>query len=288
MAVIDFRFRPNTKETMAQICGSPIFKTGLQESSMDFEAFAASGEDLAEIASDLKRHGLMRAVVVGRDAETTYHFKPNHQEILPYMTAYPELFIGFVGLDPHKGMESVWLLDEMVRQGFAGAAIDPMYAQLAVNSAKYYPIYAECCKLDIPVVITTGLSPASPGTALGQAAPCLIDEVARDFPQLKIVVSHGGYPWVMEMIGVAHRHANIYLEFSEYETMPQSGAYIEAANGILQNKMLFASAHPFVNYKAALALYQRLPFIPEVREKIMWQNACRLLKLERVDEINLS
>jgi len=280
MKVIDFRFRPNTKATIQQMSSNAIFKTGLQSSGMDFEAFQNSGQELDEIVADLKKHDVERAVIVGRDAETTFRFMPNHEEILTMLQQYPDIFIGFVGVDPNKGMEAIYLLDEMIAKGFCGVAIDPMYAKLPIHDAKYYPIYAECCKLNVPVVITTGLSPLSPGTDLNGINPCLLDIVARDFPMLKVVISHGGYPWVSETIGVIHRHANLYLEISECENMPQSNAYIEAANTILQDKMLFASAHPFCNYKDAIQLYQKLPFRDTVREKIMRNNAMKVLNLD--------
>lgn len=222
----------------------------------------------------------MRAVIVGRDAETTYQFKPNHEEIIPFLQKYPDLFVGFAGVDPHKGMDAVYQLEDLVKNhGFCGAAIDPMYAQIRSNHERYYPIYAKCCELDIPVIITTGLSPSSPGVTMDSAAPIYIDAVARDFPMLKIILSHGGYPWVGETIGLAIRDTNVYLELSECEIQPLSNAYIEAANGPLQEKILFASAHPFFHYSDGIALYQKLPFQENVRENIFWKNAAKLLKL---------
>ena len=103
--------------------------------------------------------------------------------------------------------------------------------------------------------------------------------MARDFPELKIVVSHGGYPWVNEMIMVTQRNANVYLELSEYEFFPQSEAYIQAINTLISDKVVFASAHPFVDFRVALKNYETLQFSPEVREKVMYRNAARILKI---------
>ena len=280
MQIIDFRFRPHTKETLETLSNSPIFRKGLLESGRDLDAFVASAKTMDAIADELKAANFMRAVIVGRDAETTYQFKPNHEEIIPFLQKYPDLFVGFAGVDPHKGMDAVYQLENLVKNhGFCGAAIDPMYAQIRSNHERYYPIYAKCCELDIPVIITTGLSPSSPGVTMDSAAPIYIDAVARDFPMLKIILSHGGYPWVGETIGLAIRNTNVYLELSECETQPLSNAYIEAANGPLQEKILFASAHPFFHYSDGIALYQKLPFQDEVRENIFWKNAAKLLNL---------
>ena len=280
MQIIDFRFRPHTKKTLETLSNSPIFRKGLLESGRDLDAFVASAKTMDAIADELKVANFMRAVIVGRDAETTYQFKPNHEEIIPFLQKYPDLFVGFAGVDPHKGMDAVYQLENLVKNhGFCGAAIDPMYAQIRSNHERYYPIYAKCCELDIPVIITTGLSPSSPGVTMDSAAPIYIDAVARDFPMLKIILSHGGYPWVGETIGLAIRNTNVYLELSECETQPLSNAYIEAANGPLQEKILFASAHPFFHYSDGIALYQKLPFQENVRENIFWKNAAKLLKL---------
>ena len=280
MQIIDFRFRPHTKKTLETLSNSPIFRKGLLESGRDLDAFVASAKTMDAIADELKAANFMRAVIVGRDAETTYQFKPNHEEIIPFLQKYPDLFVGFAGVDPHKGMDAVYQLEDLVKNhGFCGAAIDPMYAQIRSNHERYYPIYAKCCELDIPVIITTGLSPSSPGVTMDSAAPIYIDAVARDFPMLKIILSHGGYPWVGETIGLAIRNTNVYLELSECEIQPLSNAYIEAAKGPLQEKILFASAHPFFHYSDGIALYQKLPFQENVRENIFWKNAAKLLKL---------
>ncbi len=278
MGIVDFRFRPHTRETMESIAQSPIFRKGLTEAGLDFEEFLASAKPMDEIAQELRENGIEKAVIVGRDAETTYNFKPNHEEILPFIQTYPDLFKGFAGVDPHKGMEAVYRLRDLVeKEGFCGAAIDPIYAQIPANDARYYPIYAKCCELGVPVVITSGLSPKSPRVTIDSSNPIYIDMVARDFPELKIVVSHGGYPWVNEIIGVAFRNSNVYLDLSEVETHPMGEAYIQAANTILKDKVLFASAHPFVHYLDAVRLYERLPFTEEARAMVMAENGRRVL-----------
>ena len=280
MPIIDFRFRPHTRETLEVLSSSPIFRKGLLESGRDLDAFVKSAKNMDEIADELYAADFMRAVIVGRDAETTYQFKPNHEEIIPFLKKYPDLFIGFAGVDPHKGMEAGYQLETLVKNnGFCGAAIDPMYARIRSNHERYYPIYAKCCELNIPIIITTGLSPSSPGVTMDSSAPIYIDAVARDFPMLKIILSHGGYPWVGETIGLAIRNSNVYLELSECETQPLSNAYLEAANGPLRDKILFASAHPFFHYQDGIALYQNLSLDENVRENIMWKNAARLLNL---------
>jgi predicted TIM-barrel fold metal-dependent hydrolase len=276
LRTIDFRFRPNTKETLDGIGSSPMFKDLCN--LIQFPSMPA--QTLAEIVTDLKKYDVAKAVITGRDCETTYDAKSNNQSVLDFVSQYPDIFIGFAGVDPHKGMKGIQELTKAVQHhGMRGAAIDPYLAQIYVHDAKYYPVYAKCCELDIPLIITTGPATLVPRAIMEHVAPRYIDMVARDFPELKIVVSHGGYPWISEMINVAQRNANVYVDLSEYERSPLSEAYIQAANTMISDKVLYASAHPFIDFKTALKTYEELPFSEGVREKIMYTNAARLLGL---------
>lgn len=277
MKVIDFRFRPNTPETVTGIQNSKMFK-GLCE-YIDFGKMKA--QPLEEVVADMDRHNVIKAVITGRDCETTYGAKSNNQSVIEFVTKYPEKFIGFVGLDPHKGMKAIEELKVSVNElGMRGAAVDPYLAQIYANDAKYYPIYSKCCELDIPIIFTTGPATLVPNAIIDHVAPRYIDIAARDFPELKIIISHGGYPWVNEAIMVAERNRNVYIDLSEYEFSPMSEAYIQAANTMIPDKILYASAHPFVHFKQALKTYESLDFKPEVRQKIMHDNAAKLLGLE--------
>jgi predicted TIM-barrel fold metal-dependent hydrolase len=276
MQVIDFRFRPNTQKTIDGIQNSKMFK-GLCQ-SIDFSKMQA--QNLEEIVADMDKNGVERAVITGRDCETTYGAKSNNDSVIEFVKKFPQKFLGFIGLDPHKGMGAVYELRAAICDlGMHGAAVDPYLAQIYANDAKYYPLYAKCCELDVPIVFTTGPASLVPGAIIDHVAPRYIDFVARDFPELRIIISHGGYPWVNEAIIVAQRNPNVYIDLSEYEFSPMSEAYVQAANTMIGDKILFASAHPFVDYRKAIETYKNLPFQPEVRQKVMHDNAARLLRL---------
>jgi hypothetical protein len=238
-------------------------------------------QTVPEVVVELDRHNIEWAVITGRDCEMTYGSKSNNDSVIEFVKAFPNKFIGFVGLDPHKGMRAIQELKASVADlGMRGAAVDPYLAQIYANDAKYYPIYSKCCELDIPIIFTTGPATLVPNAIIDHVAPRYIDFVARDFPDLKIIISHGGYPWVNEAITVAQRNRNVYIDLSEYEFSPMAEAYVEAANTMIADKILYASAHPFVDFKVALQSYERLQFKPDVRQKIMYDNAARLLGLK--------
>ena len=110
--------------------------------------------------------------------------------------------------------------------------------------------------------------------------PRHVDIVARDFPELTIIMSHGGYPFVNEAIFACMRNANVYMDVSEYELAPMAEAYVQAMNTVISDKVLFASAHPFVEQADAIDIYKNMPLTPEVRAKVMYKNARRVLKLD--------
>lgn len=236
-------------------------------------------QPLDAIVEDLNKRKVEVAVITGRDCEKTYNVPANNKSVVEFCSAYPEKFVGFYGIDPHKGMDAVYELDNAVNNlGMKGAAVDPYLAKLYPHDAKYYPIYAKCCELKIPIIFTTGPATLVEGAVMDHVAPRYIDFVARDFPDLKIVISHGGYPWVNEAIFVTQRNANVFLEVSEFEMSPQAESYIQAAETIIPDQFIFASAHPFVEQSVALDIYANLPFSKKTRKKVMYKNAKRVLE----------
>ncbi|SHN48974.1 amidohydrolase family protein [Desulfovibrio litoralis] len=275
MKIIDFRFRPNTPDAVAGMLNHKVFGDM-------FELFnyaeRANPQELDDIVNDLRAMNVVKGVVTSRDAETTYGLTSGDQGVLALMQKHPDLFIGFAGVDPHKGMKAVYGLNKMVLEhGMKGVATDPYLARIPADHAKYYPIYSKCCELNIPIVITTGPATLVKNAVMEDAHPKHIDRVACDFPDLKIVISHGCYPWVNEVIMVVHRHKNVFMEISEYEETPFSEGYIKAANTLIGDKMIFASASPFLDFKKQIALYKSLAFKKDVLENIMYNNAAKLL-----------
>jgi predicted TIM-barrel fold metal-dependent hydrolase len=101
--------------------------------------------------------------------------------------------------------------------------------------------------------------------------------VARRFPELLIVASHAGWPFTQDMIAVAWRCENVYFENSFYHFAPGAGLLVEAANTMISDKMLYASAYPFVPLGETLQRFGTLGFTAEVREKVLYRNAEALL-----------
>lgn len=276
MSIIDMRFRPATHETLQGILTNPLYQAFSAATN-----FAQRPEKtLKEEVDMLRGLDVVHAVVTGRDIASSVNTASTNPGMLECIQKYPEFFTGFYGIDPLLRMDALRAFRRAVREyGVKGASIDPAMSGVAVNSALYYPFYAACCEENIPVAITTGCSCGMPHVVLEHHAPWLIDRVASDFPELTIIVSHGAYPWIMEMVGVATRHSNVYLDFSACTMLFNVEQYVHAANRQLMNKVLFASAHPFDHIADTLKLYDSLPFTAEAREHVMYKNAAAILGL---------
>lgn len=277
MKTIDFRFRPNTPEIINGIKNSPMFKAACEV--IGFHKREA--QTLPEIVADLDRLDVELAVITGRDCESTYGFPANNGSVLEFCRAYPQKFVGFWGIDPHKRMAAVREIEKVVSEyGMKGIAIDPYLAHIPACEARFYPLYAKCCELNIPVFITMAPPPQVQGALMDYADPRHVDKVARDFPELTLIMSHGGYPYVNEAIYACLRNANVYMDISEYERAPMVEVYVRAMNESISDKVLFASAHPFVELSDALEAYKGFDLSDEVRQKIMYGNARRVLGID--------
>ena len=276
MNIIDCRYRPNTPEWMATFTRNPVYAEYVELTHFDRKPT----QSLAACAAQLASLGISKALVSGRDIESTYASPSSNGLVDACVAAFPDLFIGIYGYDPHKGMRAY----KAMRQAFAegrslGASIEPAMAHCALDDARYYPLYALCCDHDLPLLVTAGLSPHMPGVLLSPTSPAALDKVATDFPDLRILVSHGGYPWVLEAIALVLRHSNVYMDFSTCESKLMGQNYIQAANEYITDKVVFASANPFVEVHKAVEKYQRLDFTEECRRKLFYENGMKLLGL---------
>jgi hypothetical protein len=116
--------------------------------------------------------------------------------------------------------------------------------------------------------------------------PINIDEVAMDFPEMKIVAGLGGWPWVPEMVGVARRHQSVYISTAahrpKYFAVPGSGweMLMQFGNTLLQDKVVFASSWWTYGLpvKQVIEEMRALPLKEIVKEKWLYGNAARLFQ----------
>lgn len=192
---------------------------------------------------------------------------------------YPGRFIGLAAVDPTNRRSAIAEIDRAIEAGFRGVNIEPgaYPVPLYPDDRKLYPIYAHCEDRSIPVVLMAG---GNGGPDLSYSDPVHVDRVAADFPELRIVVSHGGWPWVHQILHVAYRRANVHLSPDMYlSNMPGMKDYIDALNGFLEDRFLYGSSYPLCPIKEYADWFLTLPIRPEVLGKALYANAARVLKL---------
>ena len=155
---------------------------------------------------------------------------------------------------------------------------------LPADDRRYYPLYAKCVELNVPLSIHTSAN-WSIMSVNDLGHPRHIDTVATDFPELKIIMSHAGYPWVLEAVLLAWKYPNVYLELAahrpKYFAMPGTGwePLLRFGQSTIQDKVLYGSGWFLLGRPPAQLLeeFRALPIKPEVMEKWLWRNAQALL-----------
>lgn len=205
---------------------------------------------------------------------------------VPYETVHgivknnPERFYGLAGIDPWEGMEGVRALKRAVEDmDFIGAHLYPHWFYMKPDHRKFYPFYAKCAELDIPIQIQVGhclvyLKDHPPHRSVGR--PILLDNIACDFPDLKLVGIHTGYPWVDEMISVAYKHPNVYICTDAHDPRYWKSELVEFINSWGKEKVIFGTDFPVVGMEQAISGVNELGLREESRRKLLRENTKKL------------
>jgi hypothetical protein len=255
---------------------------------MAHRAVAALARDDADILAALDAARITRALVTGFDEKSTggSTFIRN-EDVAAVAERHPDRFIPFVGVDIMRGSAAVRDLERWVRErGFRGLSLRPFMIGRPADDPRYYPFYAKCVELGVPVSIHASANwTTSRPSDLGH--PRHFDRVACEFPELRLILSHGGYPWVLEACLLAWKHPNVYLELAahrpRYFTAPGAGwePLMRLGATQIQDKVRYGTgAFLLARPPAELVAEMRaLPLPPDVLEKWLWRNAARLLGL---------
>ena len=275
--VIDFRARPNTPE-WARYLARRTRTIRTEAGGMRYGEYTADEETLDGFLKQLDEAGIERAVFAARDRSgTDPDWILTNDFVAECVRAAPDRIVGFAGVDgsrPEAAAEAV--RHAVCDLGLLGACFDPFLLQAAPDDERFDVIYRACNDLGVPAVVTLGGLPGIP-TPLRNSSPLAIDIVAKRFPDLVLIASHGGWPFPLEMIAVAWRCENVYFENSFYHFAPGAEVLVEAANTMIGHKMLYASAYPFAPLGETLRRFRKLPFNADVLDKVLFGNADRLL-----------
>lgn len=224
-------------------------------------------------------------VIKARDLTTTFGFKIANEDVAQLCAEQNGRFIGFAGVDPHKGPAAVDELHHAVRDlGLKGLNLQCFELRLKPNDPLLFPLYEACLELGIPVNIHCGIN-FSTASLLDYGRPAYLDEVAGAFPDLRICASPPGWPWVQELIAVAWRHRNLNIGIVSVRPSllerPHAGyeALLVYGAKVLKDQIIFGTGFPMLPVARTVAELDALPIPDDVRARWKYHNAAAFLGL---------
>ena len=265
-------------------------QTGVDEYFLDQVRFPAElrpGVPIKTYLDKMDRARIQRsllAAVRAGDLRIRGSFEIPYTRVADICQRYPDRFSGLAGVDPTRGMQGLRDLEYAVKEyGFVGAHLYPHWFGLPPDHARYYPIYAKCCELEIPIMMQVGhcLRYQRERVLPSVGQPITLDQIAIDFPELVLIGIHLGYPWTEEMISVAWKHENVYIGSDAYAPRHWPESFVHFINTWGKDKVLFGTDWPVIDPERAITEIEALELRPESKQKFLSDTALRLFRLPK-------
>jgi predicted TIM-barrel fold metal-dependent hydrolase len=212
--------------------------------------------------------------------------KISNEEIAELAHKHSDVAIPFASINPHRGEEGVREARRLIMDyGVKGFKFHPTVQEFFPNDRLAYPLYEAIAEAKLPALFHTGQTGVGAGTRGGgglrlkYSNPLVLDDVAADFPDMPIVLAHPSFPWQEEALSVATHKPQVYIDLSGWSPKYFPPILVQYANTLLRDKILFGSDYPALSPEKWVEEFDKLPIKPEVRPKIMKENAARLLQL---------
>jgi hypothetical protein len=243
--------------------------------------------DGAAVADYYRQRKMMAVVFPVDDELTTGQPRLENEDVLEAAAAHPDVLIPFASIDPRRGTEGVAEARDLVSSGLVkGFKFHPNLQQFHPNDRSVYPLYEVLAEARSIALFHTGHSgigtglPGGGGIRLKYGNPMDIDDVAVDFPELRIVLAHPSFPWQDEALSVAMHKTQVSIDLSGWSPKYFPPQLVRYAGSMLRNRVLFGTDYPLLTPDRWLADFETLDIPDEVRPLILRENAIRLLDLE--------
>jgi predicted TIM-barrel fold metal-dependent hydrolase len=228
----------------------------------------------------------MAAVVFTVDWEVHSGIPPiPNEEIAEAAAANSDVLIPFASVDPARP-DAVERARRLISEhGVRGFKFHPNLQAFFPNDRGAYPLYEVIAEAGLPALFHSGHSgigtgvPGGGGFRLKYSNPMCLDDVAADFPDLRVVLAHPSFPWQDEAISVCLHKENVWIDLSGWSPKYFPAQLVQYANTQLRTKVLFGSDYPLITPDRWLADFADAAFKDEVRPLILKENAARLLGL---------
>jgi predicted TIM-barrel fold metal-dependent hydrolase len=232
----------------------------------------------------------VKVMMIAWDAEAKTGLPTIPNDYIAGLTErWPDVYLpGWAMVDPWKGEKAIQEIERAIKElGLVGVKFQQVAQEFFPNDRRFYPIWETCAALGVPVMFhtgTTGLAAGTPGAMgfhLKYTKPIpYIDDVAADFPKLKIIAAHPSWPWQDEMIAVVISKGNVFMELSGWAPRYFPEQLKREVNGRLQDRVMFGSDYPIIDVKRWLDEFENDGYKPAVIEKVFYQNAIRIFDLK--------
>lgn len=202
----------------------------------------------------------------------------SNDEVAAFVSEAPDRLVGVGSVDISRPMDAVREIRRCIEElGFVAIRVLPWLWEAPPTDRRFYPVYVACCELDVPFCTQIGHTGPLMSSEVGR--PIYLDRVALDFPELRIVGGHIGYPWTEEAIAVATKHENVYIDTSAYTARryPQPLVDYLRTNG--RSKVLFGTNYPMITPTKCLDDLDRLDLDDETRDLFLGGNARRVFAI---------
>ncbi len=195
---------------------------------------------------------------------------------------HPDLFVGVGAVPLDRPTDAVAEVRRCVEElGFVGVRLVPWLWELPPDDRRYYPVYAECVEQDVPVCLQVGhtgpLKPSEPGRPIPY-----LDTVLREFPDLTVVAGHIGHPWTGEMLALARKYRDVYVDTSAYKPKRYPEEFVEFMTGDGRDKVLFGTNYPMIQPGDCLSGLAALDLDDETAAAFLHRNAERAFGVDLV------
>ncbi len=224
------------------------------------------------------------AAGIGRALVSAWHGPTgpllSNEDVAAVVAAAPDSLFGVASVDLRRPMEAVRSLRHWVgARGFRGLRLLPWLWELPPDDRRYYPLYATCVELGVPFCLQVGHTGPLMPSEFGRPIPHL-ERVALDFPELVVVAGHIGAPWTSEMVFLARKFDNVYIDTSAYRPSRYPRELVEFLRGGGRRKVLFGSNFPMLPPALCLGDLPSLGLDDETTALFLHDNAARVFGLE--------
>ena len=203
----------------------------------------------------------------------------SNEEVAGFVAQHPDRLVGIGSVDISRPMDAVTEIRRCVEEyDFKGIRVLPWLWSVPPTDRRFYPVYVACCELNIPFCTQIGHTGPLMPSEVGR--PIYLDQVALDFPELKIVAGHIGYPWTEEAIAVATKHTNFYIDTSAYTCKRYPDELVRYLQKHGRHKVMFGTNYPMITADKALEDLGSLNLDDETVGLFLSGNAKRVFGLD--------